>query len=42
MQDYDLIENNYKYMSGGKQYKTSELDIKNISERFIIYEKLKI
>jgi len=42
LQNYDLIEDNYKYMSQGKIYKTSKLDVKNISEGFILYEKLNI
>ena len=42
LQNDDLIEDNYKYMSQGKIYKTSKLDVKNISEGFIIYEKLNI
>jgi hypothetical protein len=29
-------------MSQGKIYKTSKLDVKNISEGFILYEKLNI
>ena len=31
-----------RYMSQGKIYKTSKLDVKNISEGFILYEKLNI
>jgi hypothetical protein len=42
LQNYDLIEDNYRYMSQGKIYKTSKLDVKNISEGFILYEKLNI
>ena len=42
LQNYDLIENNYKYISQGKIYKTSKLGVKNISEGFILYEKLVI
>ena len=42
LQNYDLVEDNYKYMSQGKIYKTSKLDVKKISEGFILYEKLNI
>ena len=42
LQKYDLIENNYKYISQGNVYKTPKLDVKNISEGFILYEKLVI
>ena len=42
LQNYDLIEDNYKYISQGKRYKTSKLDVKNISEGFILYEKLNL
>jgi len=42
LQNYDLIEDNYKYMSQGNIYKTSKLDVKNISEGFILYEKLNL
>jgi hypothetical protein len=42
LQNYDLIEDNYKYVSQGKIYKTSKLDVKNISEGFILYEKLNL
>jgi hypothetical protein len=40
LQKYDLIENNYKYISQGNMYKIPKLDVKNISEGFILYEKL--
>ena len=42
LQKYDLIENNYKYISQGNVYKTPKLDVKNISEGFVLYEKLLI
>jgi hypothetical protein len=42
LQKYDLIENNYKYISQGNIHKTPKLDVKNISEGFIFYEKLVI
>lgn len=42
LQNYDLIEDNYQYISQGKIYKTSKLDVKNISEGFILYEKLNL
>jgi len=42
LRNYDLIEDNYKYMSQGKIYKTSKLDVKNIYEGFILYERLNL
>ena len=42
LQKYDLIENNYKYISQANVYKTTKLDVKNISKEFILYEKLVI
>ena len=42
LQDYDLIEDHYKYISQGKTYKTLKLDLTNISEGFILYEKLNL
>lgn len=40
MQKCDLIENNYKYISQASIYKAPKLDVKNIPEVFILYEKL--
>ncbi|QXE46227.1 hypothetical protein IV203_000157 (plastid) [Nitzschia inconspicua] len=37
-----LIESNYKIISNNTSYTTDELTVKNISEGFIIYEKLTI
>ena len=39
-QQYDLIENNYKIISNGFLLDTDVLTSKNISEGFVIYEKL--
>jgi hypothetical protein len=40
MQDFKLIENNYKIISNGKYYSTDRLDVDNIAEGFVLYEKL--
>lgn len=42
LQDLNLIEGNYKVIWNGSFYETKELTITNISEGFIIYEKLSI
>jgi len=39
LQDHDLIESNFKIISGGRLHDTYEL---TTSEGFIIYEKLSI
>ena len=39
-QQYDLIENNYKIISNGFLLDTDVLTSKNISEGFVIYEKI--
>lgn len=41
-QQYDLIENNYKIISNGFLLDTDLLTSKNISEGFVIYEKLSL
>lgn len=41
-QQYDLIENNYKIISNGFFLDTDALTITNISEGFVIYEKLSV
>jgi hypothetical protein len=41
-QQYDLIENNYKIISNGFFLDTDVLTISNISEGFVIYEKLSL
>ena len=41
-QKYDLIENNYEIISNGFLLDTDVLTSKNISEGFVIYEKLSI
>jgi hypothetical protein len=40
--EYDLIKDNYKIISKGLHYPTKEFNTHNISEGFIIYEKLSI
>lgn len=42
LQEYDLIESNYKIISNGSFLDTNELNISNISEGFVIYEKIYI
>lgn len=42
LQDYELIDNNYKVISNGRAHSTDQLTPANISEGFIIYEKLDI
>ena len=42
LQEYDLIESNYKIISNGSFLDTNELNIFNISEGFVIYEKIYI
>ena len=41
-QQYDLIENNYKIISNGFFLDTDLLTSNNISEGFVIYEKLSV
>lgn len=41
-QQYDLVENNFKIISNESFIDTDKLTIFNISEGFVIYEKLKI
>ena len=42
IQEFDLIEDNYKIISDGFFLDTDELTIENISEGFVLYEKLSI
>lgn len=42
MKDHNVIESNYKIISNGQSMVVKELNIQNISEGFIIYEKLKV
>ena len=42
LQDHNLIEDNYKIIWNGSFYDTKELNTKNISEGFIIYERISI
>ena len=42
LEEYDLIESKYKTISKGILHDTQELTPKNISEGFVIYEKLSI
>ena len=41
-EEHHLIESNYKIISDGKVYDTDQLTSTNISEGFIVYEKLSI
>jgi hypothetical protein len=41
-EEYDLIESHYKIIHDGYNHTVEELTIRNISEGFIIYEKLSI
>jgi hypothetical protein len=40
--EYDLIEDSYKIISNGHYYFTKEFNTHDISEGFVIYEKLSI
>lgn len=40
LQEYDLIESNYKIISDGYYHSVQELNIQNISEGFVLYEKI--
>lgn len=40
--EHDLIEDSYKILSNGKYYGTDQLNVENISEGFIIYEKFNL
>jgi len=42
LQDYGLIESDFKVISMSKIYSVDRLTSENISEGFIIYEKLSI
>ena len=42
LEQHDLIEPKYKILSDGNLYDTQELTSRNISEGFVIYEKLTI
>jgi hypothetical protein len=42
LKEYDLIESNYKIISNGSFLDTNELNISNISEGFVIYEKISV
>ena len=42
LQDHNLIEDNYKIIWNGSFCDTKELNTKNISEGFIIYERISI
>jgi len=41
-QEHQLIDSNYKIISNGKLYDKDQLTFKNISEGFVVYEKLYI
>jgi hypothetical protein len=40
--EHDLIEDNYKIISNGQYYFKKEFNTHDISEGFVIYEKLSI
>jgi len=42
LKEHDLIESKYKIISNGSLHHTQELTTRNISEGFLIYEKLSI
>lgn len=42
LHDSDLIESNYKIILDNTRYSTNQLTLDNISEEFIVYEKLMI
>jgi hypothetical protein len=42
LKEHDLIESNYKIISDGYYHSVQELNIHNISEGFILYQKLSI
>lgn len=42
LQEYNFIESNYKIISNESFIDTNELNISNISEGFVIYEKIYI
>jgi len=42
LQKHQLIDSNYKIIFNGKLYDKDELTSKNISEGFVVYEKLAI
>jgi hypothetical protein len=42
LEEYDLINSNYKIISNGMFYDTEKLTTNNILEGFIVYEKLSI
>lgn len=41
-EEHDLIESNYKIISNRRLYHIKELNTYNISEGFVIYEKISI
>lgn len=42
VEKHELVYSNYKIISNGKVYDTDQLTASNISEGFIVYEKLSI
>jgi len=42
LEEYDVIESKYKVISNGKFYNVDKITPHNISEGFLIYEKLSI
>ena len=41
-EEHQLIDSNYKILSGGKVYHTDQLTPRNIVEGFIVYEKFSL
>jgi len=42
LKEHELIDSKYKIISNGKLYDKKELTPNNISEGFVVYEKLSI
>lgn len=40
LEEHDLIESDYKIISDGNYYSTDKLNLDNVSEGFVVYEKL--
>jgi hypothetical protein len=42
LEEYELVDSNYMIISDGKVYDTDQLTSLNISEGFIVHEKLSL
>ena len=42
LEEYNLIDSNYKIIFNGRFHDTDQLTTKNISEGFVVYEKIYI